>query len=64
MDVEVVTRFALYGITIAGVGFLMWCLRGISLITRRRRHPYDTESVIRLEVPRMHRQGPYANFRR
>jgi hypothetical protein len=64
MEAEVVTRFALYGITIAGVGFLMWCLRGICLITRRGRHPYATESVIRLDVPRTHRQGPYADYRR
>jgi hypothetical protein len=64
MDVELVLRFALYSITIAGVGFLIWCLSGICLVTRRHRHPYETDSVIRLDVPRTHRQRPYADYRR
>jgi hypothetical protein len=64
MNLELVLRFTFYVLAGVGVYFLLGCLKSLQAITRRRRKPYETESVIRLGVPRTHRQGPYADYRR
>jgi len=63
MDLELVLRVIFYVLAGVGVYFLLGCLRSLQARTRRRRKLYETESVIRLDVPRTHRQGPYADYR-
>lgn len=64
MTLELVLRFAFYAIAGVGVYFLLGCLKSLQTSTRRRRKLNETDNVIRLEVPRMNRQGPYADYRR
>jgi hypothetical protein len=64
MNLELVLRFAFYAIAGMGVYFLLGCLRCLQTTTRRRRKLHETDSVIRLDVPRTHRQGPYPDYRR
>lgn len=64
MTIELVLRFIFYAIAGIGIYFLLNCLKSLQAMTQRRRKPSETESVIRLEVPRTHHQGPYADYRR
>ena len=64
MTLELVLRFIFYAIAGVGVYFLLGCLKSLQTRTRRRRKLYETDSVIRLEAPRTHRQGPYMDYRR
>ncbi len=64
MTLELVLRFVFYAIAGVGIYFLLSCLKSLQAMTRRRRKLGDTDSVIRMDVPRTHRQGPYADYRR
>ena len=63
MTLELVLRITFYAIAGVGIYFLLGCLKSLQTRTRRRRKLYETDSVVRLEVPRTHRQGPYADYR-
>jgi hypothetical protein len=63
MTLEFVLRLIFYAIAALGIYFLLNCLRSLQAMSHRRRKPSETESVIRLDVPRSHRQGPYADYR-